>query len=1178
MEKEFTKLEDKEHILRNPDMYVGSMDATESNELLMVNNLFTEKKIWISDALKRIFLEVLSNAGDNVIYSRQHNVSPGTIEVRVDEKSFMVINEGKEFPVEVFDKETGELNPKFVFGVFRVSSNYSGDRAGAGKNGYGAKLANLLSKTFVVDIKDSKNSQDYQGIWRNNMSEFSDRSIPGYSQKAGKWVPNKGPKVKNNRVKIYSEVDFSKFTVKGKPMTEFSEDIVNLFKRYTVEYSITCRVPVVFNNVKYDFVSLKKFSSLIFPEKTKTAYYIGGNKIPDEPLKELESKAEKKEFMTDSSHIEVLVLDTPKQGKTISYVNGLMTTNNGIHVNKFLTKFKSEVFDSSKVAIRMDDIQHNFSFIVVARVLNPLYDSQTKTELKKADTIRLKFDDKFFKQFTTWSAYSAITEVTKKKVSKTDGTNQKHVNVTKLEDAIRAGDKDYEQRSKCTFYLVEGESAAAYPKKRIAMMGGKEYNGYYPIQGKFINVTNTKEDLDTKVEFTNIKKALGLKENVDYSIEANFKQLRYGKIIITTDADVDGKHILSLILNMFSEKWPGLLQQNFVHYLMTPVIRVYKNEKADEVIQKFYIEEEFEEWIKTNKQKVFIKYFKGLGSSTDKDIIDDVSDAPIVKCVPGDTTAEVLKRAFDAKNSDVRKKWIEESRSGNQVDTLVEIKKPLYSREINSIINIDLAEFSVSNLFRAIPSQKDFLKKSQRQVIYAMLEEFKYGDVKITKKVANTASIVSQRVNYHHGETSLYDTIIGMAQTFVGSNNLAFCYQDGQFGTRDKGGDDAAAPRYISTRPEAWVKLAYNKEMIDIIEKRKVEGENAEPVWLPCDIPIGLINGCEGIGTGWSTKIPSINPLVCIDYLIAKCERKSELFSQEFEPWYNLFKGDIIFNKTAFISEGKFEILKENADSTYDVRITELPVGVWFNKYTTDFIKVMFNQTTNPPTGSSSGGASAGKKYTGPTIKDYEDYGTAEEYNMVITGFSEKPTLKSLNLISKKFNLTNMNLIDDNGYVTNFKTIEDLIDNYFVSMKNVYSKYWQIKRDTLADKVKFEETISRFIQLVVDKKIVFVNTPLKEVEKAMTKYNIPLDYIDKIKVSAFTEENVKKHMKLLHDLIDELQEFDKTNPLDLWRSRLIKLKAFVENFYNEQQKQIESQIKKQMSGKLLFKKKPSGKR
>lgn len=1164
MEKEFTKLEDKEHILRNPDMYVGSMDAIESSELIMVNNLFTEKKIWVSDALKRIFLEVLSNAGDNVIYSRQHDISPGTIEVRVDEKSFTVINEGKEFPVEVFDKETGELNPKFVFGVFRVSSNYSGDRAGAGKNGYGAKLANLFSKTFVVEIKDSKNSQDYQGVWKNNMSDFSEDVIPGYSLKAGKWITNKGAKIKNNKVKIYSEVDFSKFTVKNKPMTEFSEDIINLFKRYTVEYSITCRVPVVFNGTKYDFVSLKKFSSLIFPDRTKTAYYIGGNKIPDAPLKELETRADKKEFMTDSSHIEVLVLDTPKQGKTISYVNGLMTANNGVHVSKFLTKFKSEVFDS-KLTIRMDDIQHNFSFIVVARVLNPLYDSQTKTELKKSDTIRLKFDDKFFKQFTTWNAFTSITDVTKKKVSKTDGTNQKHVNVTKLEDAIRAGDKDYEQRSKCTFYLVEGESAAAYPKKRIAMTGGKEYNGYYPIQGKFINVTNTKEDLDTKVEFTNIKKALGLKENTDYSIDANFKQLRYGKIIITTDADVDGKHILSLILNMFSEKWPGLLQKDFVHYLMTPVIRVYKNEKADEVIQKFYIEEEFEEWIKLNKQNVFVKYFKGLGSSTDKDIIDDVNDAPIVKCIPGDTTADVLKRAFDAKNSDVRKKWIEESRLGNQVDTLVEIKKPLYSREINSIINIDLAEFSVSNLFRAIPSQKDFLKKSQRQVIYAMLEEFKYGDVKITKKVANTASMVSQRVNYHHGETSLYDTIIGMAQTFVGSNNLAFCYQDGQFGTRDKGGDDAAAPRYISTRPEAWVKLAYNKEMIDIVEKRKVEGENAEPVWLPCDIPIGLINGCEGIGTGWSTKIPSINPLTCIDYLISKCERTE--FSQVFQPWYNLFKGDITFSKSFFISEGKFEILKENPDSTYDVRITELPVGVWFNKYTTDFIKGMFNQ--------SNGTTATGKekKYTGPTIKDYEDYGTAEEYNMVITGFSEKPTLKSLNLISKKFNLTNMNLIDDNGYVTNFKTIEELIDNYFVSMKNVYSQYWQIKRNNLASKVEFEKTISKFIELVIDKKIVFVNTSTKEIEKAMKKYDIPLDYIDKIKVSAFTVENVNKHLKILSDLINELEAFDKTNPLDLWKARLVKLKTFVENFYSEQQKQIESQIKKQMSGKLVFKKK-----
>ena len=110
-------------------------------------------------------------------------------------------------------------------------------------------------------------------------------------------------------------------------------------------------------------------------------------------------------------------------------------------------------------------------------------------------------------------------------------------------------------------------------------------------------------------------------------------------------------------------------------------------------------------------------------------------------------------------------------------------------------INKELILFSIADCARSIPSIVDGLKPGQRKVLYSCFKQ-KLKDA----KVAQLAGYVSEHSAYHHGETSLVGTIVGMDQNYIGSNNINLLYPSGQFGTRHQGGKDSASARYIFTR------------------------------------------------------------------------------------------------------------------------------------------------------------------------------------------------------------------------------------------------------------------------------------------------------------------------------------------------------------------------------------------
>jgi DNA topoisomerase-2 len=229
-------------------------------------------------------------------------------------------------------------------------------------------------------------------------------------------------------------------------------------------------------------------------------------------------------------------------------------------------------------------------------------------------------------------------------------------------------------------------------------------------------------------------------------------------------------------------------------------------------------------------------------------------------------------------------------------------------------------------------------------------------------KVAQFSGYVSEHSCYHHGEASLNGAIIGLAQNYVGSNNINLFMPCGQFGTRLLGGKDSASERYIYTYLNPITRKIYSELDDAVLHYIEDDGYSVEPIYYVPIIPMILVNGTKGIGTGFSTDIMSYNPIQIIDYLVGKLNKTENHKTLLIEPYYQGFKGKIYpiddtHNK--YIIKGNYEILGNDK-----IRISELPIGTWTQDYK-EFLESLIENTKgkNP-------------KNNDEYIKDYTDMST----------------------------------------------------------------------------------------------------------------------------------------------------------------------------------------------------------
>ena len=1141
---------DKQHILDNPDTYIGSVESIDANMWIMneTNDKIFEKNIDYIPGLFKLFDEGIVNCRDHVVRmktkvdNKTENALPVShIDIQIEsDGSITMINDGN--GIDVAQKE-GVWIPELVFGHLRTSTNYNKDekKIVGGKNGFGFKLVLIWSTYGRIETVDHIRGLKYIQEYNNNLDEICKPSIT---------------KCKNKPyTKITFKPDYNRLGISGLTM-----DMVSLLKKRVFDIAaITDKnIKVKYNN---EIVPVKNFEQYI-------NMYIGDKSNSPRVYEDYSSEG----------RWEYAVALTPAcEFVQISFVNGIHTSKGGKHVeyilNQIIRKLVDFIEKKKKTKVNPNTIKEQLILFLRCDIENPAFDSQTKDYM---NTPSIKFgskcevSDKFIEKVAKMGVMDAALQLTEvkdtKAAKKTDGTKSKSVRgIPKLTDANWAGT---DKSSNCMLILCEGDSAKA---GILSGLSSEDRNivGVYPLKGKLLNVRGEplKKIADNK-EITEIKQILGLVTGKKYtdSDDVN-KNLRYGKVLFMTDQDLDGSHIKGLGINLFSCEWPSLAQiPGFIGFMNTPILKAKKG--TNEL--NFYNDGEFENWKEQNDIKGWnIKYYKGLGTSTGKEFREYFENRKIVEFqFSGKDSDDSIDMVFNKKRADDRKDWLKFYDRDAYLDTN---KKNVFYEEF---INRELIHFSKYDCDRSIPNLMDGLKISQRKIVYAAFKRRLISEI----KVAQFSGYVSEHSGYHHGEASLNAAIVGMAQNFVGSNNINLFVPNGQFGTRLQGGKDSASERYIFTQLNKITRILFPDMDDKILSYLNDDGLLVEPIYYAPIIPMVLVNGSKGIGTGFSTDIMCYNPLQIINYLQNKLQNIQHEI--EFIPYYEGFKGQITkLSHDKFLIKGKYE--KLGVDK---IRVVELPVGFW-----TDDFKELLEHWINP-------GEDKDKNKIQSVIKDYQDMSKDTDVDFTITfvkgkleeleknkGDYDCNGLEKLLKLYTTNTTTNMHLFDANDKLQKFDKVSDIIDSYY----DVRLKLYQTRKNYMIDSLERElmrlTNRAKYIQENLDGTIDLRKKNKEQVvEMLQTKgYDTMSDgkdnetsykYLIKMPMDSVTEENVEKLNKEHADKTSELEIVKSTTINKMWLDELEILKEQYVEYKEERTRLMNGFSKKKVVSKPSVKK------
>ena len=417
-----------------------------------------------------------------------------------------------------------------------------------------------------------------------------------------------------------------------------------------------------------------------------------------------------------------------------------------------------------------------------------------------------------------------------------------------------------------------------------------------------------------------------------------------------------------------------------------------------------------------------------MGTSTSKEAKEYFSDMVRHKIkfkYDSQNDDDSILMAFSKKAVDQRKEWLtnwmEEGKRRKELG-LPEVY--LYEKDTRAVnyqdfVNKELILFSNMDNERSIPSLVDGLKPGQRKVLFTCL---KRNLTKKEIKVAQLAGSVAEISAYHHGEASLMGTIIHLAQNFVGSNNINLLQPIGQFGTRLSGGKDSASPRYIFTQLSPLARNIFNEYDDPLLNTLTDDNQKIEPEWYMPILPMVLVNGADGIGTGWMTKIPNFNPREIVENLRRLLKGKE---IKDMKPWYKNFRGEIeALDNQRFVVNGEISSL---TDTKFE--ITELPIKTWTNSYKEQLEGLL-----------------QGTEKTPAVIQDYKDYNTDRTVKFIIQMTpdkirdAEKTGLHTFFKLQTTMSITSMVLFDHLGVLRTYETVGDILKEFFPLRLEYYGK------------------------------------------------------------------------------------------------------------------------------------------
>jgi DNA topoisomerase II len=605
IEDQYKVLDQISHVLLRPQTYVGSNKPNTSIKNIINDGKIIEKEITFIPSFIKIFDEVITNSVDE----HKRNKKLNKIDVTVDiDKNLISVKDSGGIPV-VIHKEHNQYVPEVIFGNLMSGSNYDDteERTVAGLNGLGSKLSNIFSTEFTISTCDG--NKHFLQTFSNNMRNR-----------------NK-PKIKDstkNHTEISYKPDLSQFG-----LDKIDEDHYKMIEKRVYDLAGTNpNINFSFNGKKINFKSFEDYIKLYTDE------YIYDSKKGDWSIG---------------------IALSEKGFQQVSFANSTETYDGGTHVDYIINQIVDELrvyFNKKhKYDLKPSELKNHMFLFLNSTIINPSFSSQTKekliTEVKDFGT-EFKVSDKVIKEILKSEIVHSILDWIQQKKVADDAKLQRNLNKqlskVKVEKLIDAKSKD---RLNCSIGLFEGDSAVGGFRK----YRDTQTMGAFALRGKFINATElSNQRLSQNEEAVNLMASIGLK----LGQEANIKDLRYGKILIYTDADSDGNSISALIINFLHKYWPNLFIEEIIYKVETPIVVVESKSKKGGK-NMFYTITEYNEWLsKSNPNNYNIEYKKGLGALTD-DEYDEIINRPRLTLIKKDEASSKYLDVWFGKNSDLRK-------------------------------------------------------------------------------------------------------------------------------------------------------------------------------------------------------------------------------------------------------------------------------------------------------------------------------------------------------------------------------------------------------------------------------------------------------------------------------------------------------------------------------------------
>lgn len=1111
--QQYQRKTDKQHILDNPDTYIGSVENVDAQMWVFDD---ATKKIVLKDieyipGLYKLFDEGIVNCRDHVIRMIQLNSINKKFVTYIDttisdDGVITMSNDGNGIDV-AKHPEYDLWIPEMIFGHLRTSTNYNKDekKIVGGKNGFGFKLVLIWSEYGKVETVDHVRGLKYVQEFKRNLDEICPPTITKVSTATKPYT------------KVTFKPDYKRLGIHG-----LTSDMLSLLKKrvYDIGAVTDHSIKKIKVGLNDDTISVKNFQQYI-------DLYIGSK---DDTKRVYEQSDERWEYAVAMSPTHEFV--------QISFVNGIATFKGGKHVDYIVGQIVRKLCDyiekKKKIKVNSSSIKEQLILFLRCDVENPSFDSQTKDFM---NTPSSKFgsscsvSDAFIEKVAKMGVMDLACSLTEAKESKlakkTDGSKTKSIRgIANFIDANHSGTA---QSKDCILILCEGLSALS---GIVSGLSSTDRNtmGIYPLKGKVLNVRGEAiKKISENKEISDLKKILGLETGKVYgSIDDVHKSLRYGKVMFMTDQDLDGSHIKGLCINLFHSEWASLVHiPGFLSFMNTPILRAKKGSQT----QLFYNDGEYLTWKEGagNGTGWTVKYFKGLGTSTAAEFKEYFAHKKIVDfAYSGQVSDDTIDKVFNKKRPDDRKTWLENYDKTAYLDT----SHPQVKYE--QFIDREMIHFSTYDCARSIPNMVDGLKISLRKILFSAFKRRLTSEI----KVAQFSGYVSEHSAYHHGEASLNGAIVNMAQNFVGSNNINLLEPNGQFGTRLSGGDDSASERYIFTLLNPLTRALFPEADDAVLNYMDDDGTIVEPEYYVPILPFALVNGISGIGTGFSCNIEPYNPKQLIQYLRNKLQ--DNVGAIDFVPYYEGFQGEISrLAENKYLIKGKYEKLGDDK-----IRITELPVGTWTMPYTT-FLEGLLD----------GGVDKAGKKIL-PTIKDFTSTSTEITVDFIVVFPKDKlqdleatvdangcnGIMKTLKLFTT-VSTTNMHMFNSECKLHKYGSVEEIIDDFYGVRMALYQKRRNHLVAAMEHKLIKLSNRARYIQEVLKGAIDLRKKTAQQVTDMLTSMKFATidgdyKYLVKMPMDSVTEENVANIMKEKADTESELDVLKTTSLETMWLREL----------------------------------------